>query len=175
MTRVALIAGLVVLASASPATAADGQKVMRCSQQSGASFPGAYGDRGNLVVGPFAWMGARRQDGDGANGDTYRWKQPVLVRPGHTVTLRGGAAARGFARLTYTAAGWSFSRAVRTVVFKACPAAKAHSTTDGRPVTFWSGGIVMKRPAACVPVEIRVDEGPIRRRAVAIGPGASCN
>jgi hypothetical protein len=97
------------------------------------------------------------------------------VRPTHTVTVRIGAAARGFARLTYTAVGWSYSRAVRTVVFKACPAAKAQSNTDGRPVTFWSGGIVLQRPAACVSVEIRIDRGPIRRRAVAIGPGASCS
>lgn len=174
MMRVAVIAGLVLLASASPATAADGRKIMRCSQQSGAGFPGAYADQGNLVVGPFAWLGARRNNFDGAYEGGYRWKQPVLVRPGHTATLRIGAAARGFARLTYTAVGWSFSRAVRTVTFKSCPAAQAKSTTDGRPVTFWSGGIVLTRPSACVPVEIRIDGGPIRRRAVPIGPGASC-
>ena len=173
MIRVALITAALVLASASPA-AADGRMVMRCSQQSGAGFPGAYADPGNLVVGPFAWMGANRQNFDGAYGGAYRWKQPVLVRPGHTVTLRIAAAARDFARLTYTATGWSFSRAVRTVVFEACSRSKAQSRADGRPVTFWSGGTVLTRPAACVPVEIRIDGGAVKRRAVATGPGASC-
>jgi hypothetical protein len=140
-----------------------------CTMQSGADFPGAFQDPRNLVAGPFAWLGARAEHVDGEYGDVYRWKQPVLVRPGHTVRLRVGAAAR----LTYDFDGWDFARSERTVVFKACSARRAMSHSDGRPVTFWSGGIVLKRPNACVPVEIRIDHRPVRRRVVAYG-SADC-
>ena len=145
-----------------------------CSNQSGADFPGAYRDRANLVVGPFAWVGARRGNSDGAYKDVYRWKQPVLLKPGHTATLRIGAAARGFAGITYgPGSGWSFAGTTSRVSFRACSSATAQSRSDGRPVTFWSGGIVLTRPKACVPVEIRIDRGPVRRRVVAYG-GADC-
>jgi hypothetical protein len=140
-----------------------------CSMQSGADFPGAFQDPRNLVAGPFAWLGARAGYVDGEYGDVYRWKQPVLLRPGHTVRLTVGAVAR----LTYDFDGWSFARGERTVVFRACSARRAMSHSDGRPVTFWSGGIVMKRQNACVPVEIRIDHRPVRRRVVAYG-NADC-
>src|SRR3954462_1088471 len=93
-----------------------------CANQSGAEFPGAYRDPANLVVGPLAWVGARGQaDADGSLDGGYRWKQPVLVRPGHKVTIRVGAAAAGFARLTYThGSGWAFGGGVRAVTFHAC-------------------------------------------------------
>jgi hypothetical protein len=61
---------------------------------------------------------------------------------------------------------------VRTVVFRACPASKAQSRVNGRPVTFWSGGIVATRASICLPVEIRIDRGPVRRRTIALN--ASC-
>ena len=136
-----------------------------CSMQSGGDFPGAFQDPRNLVAGPFPWLGARAGHVDGQYGDVYRWKQPVLVRPGHTVRLTVGAAAR----LTYDFDGWSFARSERTVVFRACSAPRAMSHSDGRAVTFWSGGIVMRHPNACVPVEIRIDRRPVRRRLIAFG------
>ncbi|HEX4734250.1 MAG TPA: hypothetical protein VH247_07545 [Thermoleophilaceae bacterium] len=144
--------------------------VIGCAHQSGAEFPGAYRDPANLSVGPLAWAGARAHgDADGSLGGGFRWKQPVLVRPGHTVTIRVAAPAASFARLSYAhAGGWAFRGGVRKVVFRACSATKAMSRTDGRPVTFWSGGIVATRGSICLPVEIRIDRGPVRRRTIAL-------
>jgi hypothetical protein len=141
-----------------------------CSHQSAAEFPGAYRDPANLALGPLVWAGARANgDADGSLGGGFRWKQPVLVRPGHTVTMRVGASGASFARLSYTHTdGWAFSGGVRKVVFRACSAAKAMSRSDGRPITFWSGGIVATRGSMCLPVEIRIDRGPVRRRTIAL-------
>ena len=171
MTRSALLAVTVTLAAffPHPAEAGDGRLVRTCSSQSQAYFPGAYRSRDNLVLGPLAWLGANMVHDDGAYGSAYRWKHPVLVRPGRTVSLRIGAAARGFAGLSYDFQGWSFARTARTVVFQGCLRAKARSRTDGRPVTFWSGGIVSTRGSACVPIEIRIDRGAVRRRTLALG------
>jgi hypothetical protein len=149
--------------------------VIGCAQQSGAGFPGAYGDPTNLSIGPLAWLGARRGNSDGAYKDVFRWKQPVLLKPGHTATLKIGTSARGFAGLAYGhhGEGWSFASTVGRVRFSACPSSTAQSRTDGKPVTFWSGGIVLTRSPACVPVEIRIDRGRVRRRVLAYG-GARC-
>ena len=175
MIRAACAALVVAVVFPAAASAEGGRQIRRCSQQSGSGFTGPYTDPGSLVVGPFAWLGARRRGVDGALEDTYRWKQPVLVKPGHTVTLKIAARARAVAGLTFGGGDWSFRKTYAVVVFHACPASKAISLADGEPVTFWSGGIVLTRPAACVPLEIRIDRGPVQRRAVRIGPGASCS
>jgi hypothetical protein len=176
MKRAALLIpiGFALLGLAPTAVAADRRVTMTCAQQSEAAFPRAYRSPVNMVVGPLAWIGAHNNAGyDGAYESGYRWKNPVVVRPGHTVTMRIGAAAKTFAGLTYDHdGGWSFGKAERTVVFKACSRARAASRVDGKPVTFWSGGIVSTRTAVCVPIEFRVDDGAVRRRS--IGLGASC-
>jgi hypothetical protein len=174
MMRIACAALVVLVLVPAAASAEGGTQIRRCSQQSGAGFTGPYTDPGSLVVGPFAWLGAKRRGVDGAYRSTYRWKQPVLVKPGHTVTLKIAARARDLAGVTFGGGDWSFRKTYSVVVFHACPASKAMSQADGKPVTFWSGGIVLRRPAACVPLEIRVDRGPVQRRAIRIGPGARC-
>jgi hypothetical protein len=169
---VVLVGAAAISASAS---GAGGRTEMRCSQQSSGVFDGSFRDRRNLVVGPFAWAGARAGQVDGSFEDRYRWKQPALVRPGHTVILRIGNAARAFAGLTYDGRGaWDPRFTVQTVVFHGCPPGKAASRIGGTAVTFWAGGIVLTRAKACVPVEIRVDGGPVRRRSVPLGAGARC-
>jgi hypothetical protein len=175
MRRLAVLAvAAASLAFVTLASAAGGRAVMRCTHQSTAGFPHAYSDPTNVVVGPLAWIGAQRNAGyDGAYELGYRWKNPVLVRPGHTVTMRIGAAAKDFAGLAYDHdGGWRYADSERTVVFNACSRSKASSRVDGRPVTFWSGGIVSTRTAVCVPLEFRVDRGAVRRRS--IGLGTSC-
>jgi hypothetical protein len=167
----ALLAGALGLALAPSAAAAEQRATADCADQASTTFPGAYGDPSNLVVGPLAWLGARGNgNADGRLGGGYRWKLPVLGRPGHRVSLRIGAAAASFARLKYvhSAGGWDFSGGTRTVLFRACSAARAMSRTDGRPVTFWSGGVVATRGSICLPVEIRIDRGPVRRRTIAL-------
>ena len=175
MTRaIAFLAVVGALVSPSLASAAGGRVVMRCAQQSTAGFPGAFADPSNMVVGPLAWVFAHKNAGyDGAYEFGYRWKNPALVRPGHIVTMRIGAAAKDFAGLAYDHdGGWGYPQSERTVVFKGCSRAKATSRVDGRPVTFWSGGIVSTRTGVCVPIEFRVDRGAVRRRS--IGLGTSC-
>ena len=175
---VAVVAVVTVVTAALPAvaSASGGRAVARCSQQSTADFPGAFSDPANLVVGPFAWLGARRGRIDGAYKGRYRWKQPVLVQPGHRVTLRVAMRAAGLAGLVYAGVGgdWDFARTVRVMSFHSCSQDKASSHSSGQAVTFWSGGIVLTRSPACVPVMIRIDRGPVQRRTVAMGPGARC-
>jgi hypothetical protein len=175
MRRVVTTTALVVaLAAPTLAQAAGGRVVMACTHQSTAGFPRAYTDPANMTIGPLAWMFAQRNAGyDGAYEFGFRWKNPVLVRPGHVVTMRIGAAAKDFAGLAYDHdGGWAYASSERTVVFKACSRRKATSRVDGRPVTFWSGGIVSTRTAVCVPIEFRVDGGAVRRRS--LGLGAPC-
>jgi hypothetical protein len=175
--RRALAAIAIVAAVVAPAASASGGRgVARCSQQSTADFPGAFFDPANLVVGPFAWLGARRGRVDGAYKGRYRWKQPVLVRPGHRITLRIGSGAARFAGLEYAGVGgdWDYRRSVRVMSFHSCANERASSRSSGQPVTFWSGGIVLTRSPACVPVTIRVDRGPVQYRTVAMGEGARC-
>jgi hypothetical protein len=167
--RAVLVVLALTLVAAAPAAASGGRVVTTCDRQSQAAFQGAYRDADNLVVGPLAWIGARAPHTGGANAGEFRWKHQLLVQPGHRVTVRIGAAAAGFAGLTYNFQGWGFARSHRTVVFQACPRSRAASRSDRGPVTFWSGGISATVGAGCVPVEIRIDRGPVRHRTIALG------
>jgi hypothetical protein len=171
MKRALLVALAACALAPTTADAAGGRVVMTCAHQSSAGFPGAFRSADSLVVGPLAWTGVNQNATyDGAYESGYRWKNPLLIRPKHAVTVRIGAAAMGFAGLAYDhEGGWSFAQSERTVVFKSCSRRRAKSRVDGRPVTFWSGGIVSTRTAVCVPVEIRVDGGPLRRRSIGLG------
>ena len=165
--RRCLMVACVTAALAAPvptASAAGGRLVNTCADRSDATFPGAYRDPHNVVIGPLAWLWANNQDGDGAYNGAYRWKAPVLVRPRHTVTLRIGAAARSFAGLAFATRGWDYADSDRTVVFRSC---------NGRRPTFWAGGVVSTRALGCLPVEIRIDRGAVRRRVLSLA-GADC-
>lgn len=162
-----LILACITAALAGPiasASASGGRLVNTCADRSSAAFPGAYKDPDNLVVGPLAWLWAKRQDDDGSYQDGYRWKVPVLVRPRHTVTLRIGAAAQSFAGLSFAARGWEYADSNRTVVFRSC---------RGRRATFFAGGVASTRPLGCLPVEIRIDGGAVRHRTLSFA-GADC-
>ena len=172
----AAAAVLAAIAIGPPAAeAADRPLVKTCAQQSFAGFAGAYADSRNLVVGPLAWVGARAQDYDGSYEGRYRWKMPMLMKPGRRATVRIGAAAAGFARLSFGTGHWDFARSHRRVTFAGCPAAEAGSPIGGgRRATFWSGGLTALRTNFCLPLEIRFAGGAIRRREVPMGPKASC-
>lgn len=100
------------------------------------------------------------------------WKSPLLVRAGHRVNLRIPEGARTFAGLGYGPLPQGFIE-VRdthhTITFVPCPpdepAYGGAQPTVG-PVTFWSGGIIVNRAPACVPLEIYVDDEPEPRRLV---------
>jgi hypothetical protein len=159
-----MIRAIVLMVAAVAASSAAHAKpphgvVENCSTQSGASFPGAYTSRANLVVGPLALIGAR---GAPAFASTFHGnKFPLLVRNGHRVTLELSLRTRrngaGLAYGPLPQGDVVVGDAHRVVRFIACGAhERTTSDADGRPVTFWSGGIVVRSPR-CVPVRVWID------------------
>ena len=135
--------------------------VENCSTRSMAEFPRAYSDPHNVVVGPLVLVGAahtpartvRRYGGN---------KFPLLVRAGHRVTVALSQETRRFAGLGYgplpQGVDLAPSDGHRVVTFKACrPGKNSGSNADGRPVTFWSGFVLVSSPR-CVPLEVWVDD-----------------
>jgi hypothetical protein len=110
-------------------------------------------------------------------------KFPLLVAAGHTVTLRLARAVRSLAGLAYGGLGKRplpegevrLGDAAHTMTFVACrpgsptrtyrPDGPSASRADGEAVTFWSGFVVMHKPA-CVPLQVFVDDDPSPREAV---------
>jgi hypothetical protein len=156
------------VAAAGDQLAAARGAVEDCSTRSEADFPGAFTDPRNLVIGPLVLIGgaytpASTVDEFGGN------KFPLLVRAGHTVTVRLAARARRSAGLAYGPLPQGETRlrdTYRTVTFIACRAGKATQEyrpdgpsgtyADGVHVTFWSGFVLTRRPA-CLPLEVYVD------------------
>jgi hypothetical protein len=152
----------------------ESQKVAgeNCSTRSQARFPGAFTDRRNLVVGPLAMIGAGKDRvyffpdfGSDAGGQKFQ----LLVRNGHRVTVELSPRTRRDAGLAYGPLGGGergLADAHRVVKFIACRRGEpSGSSADGRPVTFWSGGVMASSPR-CVPLRIFVDGASAARRAV---------
>jgi hypothetical protein len=141
-----------------------------CKRQSGADFPGAFTDPGNFVVGPLVLVGGAYTDPAtvrefGGN------KFPLLVRPGHTVTMAIAPKARRFARLAYgplPQGEIKLRDAYTSATFIPCRRGKSWSSADGKEVTFWSGFVLTRRPA-CLPLDIAIDGAPPRRVGFALG------
>jgi hypothetical protein len=145
-----------------------------CSWHSEATFPGAYSDPGNIVVGPLAlvWAATAARQSPALIRKLGGWKSALLVKADHTVTLRIPEAARSFAGLGYGPLPQGFidiRDAHHTITFVPCPqdepAYGGVQPTVG-PVTFWSGAVVVNRAPACVPLEVFVDDEPTPRRLV---------
>lgn len=162
---------VIAVALSAVASGAAGERprgvVADCSMQSGASFPGAFTSPENLVVGPLVMIGAR---GAPAFSSAFHGnKFPLLVKEGHRVTLELSARVRKGAGLAY----WPLPQgdigvrqAHRVVTFIACRAnQRSQSNVDGRPVTFWSGGVVALSPR-CVPLRVWIDGARSPRRVV---------
>jgi hypothetical protein len=156
-----------------------------CAMRSGADFPGAYSDPGNLVAGPLAMIGA----GDVTSAQTVHEfggnKFPLIVKAGHVVTVQVAAAGRDRARLAYGSfpdGKRGIDDAFQRVAFKACPPGRpsrryeangpSGNHADGAPITFWSGFVLVREPM-CVPLEVFVD-GARSPRRVGIALGRWC-
>lgn len=146
--------------------------VEKCSTRSEASFPGAFTARRNLVVGPMAMIGAGRERvyffpdfASDAGGQKFQ----LLVRNGHRVTMELSRHTRQGAGLAYgplPGGETSLADTHRVVKFIGCRRrAPSGSSADGRPVTFWSGGVVARSPR-CVPLRVFLDGTSAARRAV---------
>jgi hypothetical protein len=169
--RSTAMVSIAVATALAAALTASGERprgvVENCSTQSWASFPGAFSSPRNLVVGPLVITGA---GGTPAFSDSFHGnKFPLLVRAGHRVTVELSRRTRLVAGLAYGPLPQGDVRlrdAHRVVTFIACrPDHKSQSDADGRPVTFWSGG-VLARSARCVPLLVWVDAEASPRRAV---------
>jgi hypothetical protein len=145
--------------------------VENCATRSEASFPGAFANPRNLVVGPLALMGAAGTPSAVSNstGTEVFQKFPLLVRNGHRVTVELSPRTRRAAGLAYgpLPQGETYLRDThRVVTFIACGLGKrSGSSADGRPVTFWSGSVLARSPQ-CVPLLVWVDAERSPRRAV---------
>ncbi|MBA2637947.1 MAG: hypothetical protein H0U79_06980, partial [Solirubrobacterales bacterium] len=141
-----------------------------CSDQSGADFPRAFTDRRNLVVGPLVLVGG----GTYTDAATVRKfggnKFPLLVKAGHTVTVKIPPSAREGAGLGYGALPQGEVRlrdAHAIVTFESCSAKRSLSSANG-PVTFWSGFVLARNPI-CVPLDVYVDDQAPRRAWLSLG------
>jgi hypothetical protein len=145
--------------------------VESCATRSEASFPGAFTNARNLVVGPLALMGAGGTPSAVSNstGTEVFQKFPLLVRNGHRVTVELSRRTRRAAGLAYgrLPEGETYLRDThRVVTFMACRLGeRSGSSADGRPVTFWSGSVLARSPR-CVPLLVWVDAERSPRRAV---------
>lgn len=165
-----------VLAGVIPAGAHGADRTARvdCRMASEANFPNAYGDPNNLIVGPLAMVGAGGPTSAQTVAKFGGEKFPLLVRAGHTVTLRilpsaDGAAALGYGPLPQGHV--TVRDGFRSETFVACGAGQTSSTADG-PVTFWSGFVFADRPV-CVPFDVYIDSRREPER-VAISLGRPC-
>jgi hypothetical protein len=172
---VATSAAAALAASGGPETAAPSKQtgerprgvIEDCSTQSLARFPGAFAKPRNLVVGPLVLTGA---GGTPAFSSSFGGnKFPLLVRAGHRVTVELSRRTRRVAGLAYGPLPQGKVRlrdAHRVVTFVACRRDHdSQSDVDGRPVTFWSGGVLARSPR-CVPLLVWVDGERSPRRAV---------
>ena len=132
--------------------------VVGCRSQSKADFPRAFSDRRNLVSGPLVLVGGATFTDAATVREFGGNKFPLLVRAGHTVTVRVAPSARRYAGLFYGPHPDGEARladAEHTMTFEACPPSKHQSTAPER-VTFWSGFVMATRPG-CVPLDVFAD------------------
>lgn len=140
-----------------------------CSTSSQASFPGAFDDQQNVVVGPLVLVGATDTPASTV-GEFGGDKFPALVKAGHRVTVALSPGTRAVAGLGYGPLPQEVELTPRdghrVVTFAACGRGEdSGSDADGRPVTFWSGFVLASSPT-CVPLDVWVDDEPSPRRAV---------
>jgi hypothetical protein len=162
----AVITVALAIAGSSAARESPRGVVANCAMQSGASFPGAFTSSRNLVVGPLVMIGARGTPT--FSSSFHGQKFPLLLKEGHRVTLELSLATRRGAALGYgplPQGDVGVAEAHGVVTFIACRRGASDSEADGKPVTFWSGGVLVKSPR-CVPLRVWVDGAPSPRRVV---------
>jgi hypothetical protein len=156
-----------------------------CRTRSEADFPGAFTNPSNLVAGPLVLIGGEETPASTVR-DFGGNKFPLLVKSGHTVTLRVARHARKAAGLAYGPLPQQRETQLRdthrSVTFVACRPGRATgdydldgpsgSSADGVAVTFWSG-FVLTRDPACIPLEVYVD-GAAAPRRVGLPLGRRC-
>lgn len=162
----ALVVVSALSLAATNATAREPRGAMAdCATQSGASFPGAFASPRNLVIGPLAMIGAAGAPSFASS--FHGQKFPLLLRAGHRATLELSRQTRKGAGLAYGPlphGDVGVREAHRVVNFTACRRGeRSASDVDGKPVTFWSGGVLALSPR-CVPMRVWIDGARAPRR-----------
>ena len=145
--------------------------VKRCAGRSMASFPNAFGNPANLVVGPLVMVGAGRLTPEETAREFDGNKFPVLARNRHRVTIE----VRSPGTTLYYGQGpdgpVEREDGDRVMRFVACR--RRSGSRGGRhPVTFWSGFVMTSEPR-CVRLRVWVDDERSPRPA-AIPLGREC-
>jgi hypothetical protein len=147
-------------------------EVATCSSRSEASFPGAFRDPANAVVGPFVLVGGAHPTSAADVASLGGQKHPVLVRAGQTVTVHVPPGARdrvslGYGSLPQGEVGYPDGH--QAVTFVACHPNEGSGSTagPGEPVTFWSGFVFARKPS-CAPLDIELGDE-IRRIEIPLG------
>lgn len=158
---------------ATPTTKLRGPRV-GCSRRSGGDFPGAFSDSANLVVGALVLVGGARPQTPKTIREFGGQKFPLLVKAGHTVTVQLPQGARRSAGLAYGGVGArgdlpegevKLRDSARRMTFVACGRdERSGSQADGVAITFWSGFVLVRKPA-CVPLKVYLDHKNSPRRA----------
>jgi hypothetical protein len=167
--RVALATALILLAGATPAAAAP--RLIGCNDRSEGEFRRSARD---VAIGPFTLAGGRGYTSGAADWirDNGYAKMPLLLRPGHRVTLRIPASARPHVGLYYGAHADGenrFADSETALTFRSCRSGVSRSRLAGREVSFWSGGLITDGTTLCVALSIRIDGGPLRRVRLPVG------
>jgi hypothetical protein len=108
--------------------------------QSWATFGQAFADPRNLVVGPLAFVRGNETSRAGAVRAQGGRKFPLLVKVGHTVTVRLPPQFRHSAGLAYGSlpeGHVEVDDGHDTITFEACPEGEPNPSHAGGPVTFW--------------------------------------
>jgi hypothetical protein len=156
-------------------TTAPSGVVVDCSTQSWADFTGAFFDSANLVVGPLVLVGAATKTPASVVESVGGNKFPLLVKDGHTVTIRVAKEARAHASLGYgpLPQGEVLVRDGHdTVTFVACDDSNPSRSTGDVAVTFWSGFLLANEPV-CLPLDVWSDGASTPRR-VEVELGDDC-
>ncbi len=148
-----------------------------CSTRSEADFGGAFHDPENLVAGPFVLVGGARLTTAEVLASFDGQKFPVLVRAGHSATVRVPDSVSGYVSLGYgplPQGNVDYADGHPAVTFTACRPGGPSSSSAGLddPVTFWSGFVFATKPS-CAPLDVYADRKTTPRR-LEIPLGAPC-
>ena len=150
-----------------------GLRSVGCSDRSLASFPDAYSDPANLVVGPMTLVGGA-QAAERASASVIRelgwWKAPLLLQQDRSAVLSVAWESRRAARI-----GWATGPHGRAMRFESCRPGTSDSDVNTWPVTFWSGGFTLRRVPACVSFDLWWDlQAPAQRLRIPFGAPGAC-
>ena len=149
--------------------------ILDCSMRSMADFGPAFANPDNLVVGPLLLVGGAEVTSEAVVLAYDGQKFPLLVKAGHTATVRLPRSVRDTAGLAYGPLPQGRVKVSEThdsIELTACKRGEPSGSRAGGPVTFWSG-FVMTMVPQCLPLDVFID-GEAKARRAEISLGVDC-